>query len=317
VDRLDATSATIPDSDTRAAETLLQERSTSLTSLDHPLGAGDSLKITVPNTDEFTDCVVRVSGEGTITIPLVGSVRAAGLSEDEITREITDGLKKYIRNPQVQVYVQEYRGNQVGVFGAVAKPGVYNPASSNDSLQDMIAQAGGFTATAARRIDFVPAKATASDGEIAPASLHDADRISIDLSDPMNARYLSMPAHAGDILFVPELGQVLVQGWVAKPGSYPITPGLRVLGAIAAAGGSLYAADMSAVKLVRSRQRGRKEVESVDVDAIETGEARDDFVEDADVIDVGYSDAKIVPYGLYTALSEIFHLGAYVNPALP
>ena len=130
----------------------------------------------------------------------------------------------------------------------------------------------------------------------------------------MSARYLSMPAHAGDVIFVPELGQVLVQGWVAKPGSYPITPGLRVLGAIAAAGGSLYAADLSAVKLVRAEQNGPKQVKSIDINAIE---ARDDFVADADVIDVSYSNAKIVPYGIYTAFSEIFHLGAYVNPAFP
>jgi polysaccharide export outer membrane protein len=301
--------------DDRVAENLLQARSAGLKSLDHPLGAGDTLKVSVPGTDEFTDCRVRVSGEGTVNIPLVGSVQAAGLGEDAITSEITERLKNYIRNPQVRVYVQEYRGNQVGVFGAVTTPGVYKPASGDDSLQDIIAQAGGFSATAAHRVEFAPARSGASSARGAvPVSLHDVGRISIDLSDPMSARYLSMPAHAGDVIFVPELGQVLVQGWVAKPGSYPITPGLRVLGAIAAAGGSLYAADLSAVKLVRAEQNGPKQVKSIDINAIE---ARDDFVADADVIDVSYSNAKIVPYGIYTAFSEIFHLGAYVNPAFP
>jgi polysaccharide export outer membrane protein len=301
----------------RAAADLLQTRATALTSLDKPLGPGDSLKISVPGTDEFTDCEVRVSGQGTVNVPLIGNIQAAGLSEEAVASEITDRLKKYIRNPQVRVYVQEYRGNQVGVFGAVTRPGVYNPASGDESLQSMIAQAGGLTATAARRIEFVAGGTESGGRGVVAVSLQEPGRISIDLNDPMSVRFLSMPAHPGDVIFVPELGQVLVQGWVGKPGSYPITRGLRVLGAIAAAGGPLYAADLDAVKLVRSQHSGGKKVEAIDINAIETGETSDEFVEDADVIDVGYSNAKIVPYAVYTAFSEIFHLGAYVNPALP
>lgn len=54
------------------------------------------------------------------------------------------------------------------------------------------------------------------------------------------------------MLLIPSAGQVLVEGWVEKPGSYKITPALTVLGAVAAAGGPLFPADTSAVKVIRT-----------------------------------------------------------------
>jgi polysaccharide biosynthesis/export protein len=309
-------------SDTDAGDALLRDRLANPGDSDRPLGPGDVLKINVPGTDEYNDFTVRISGEGTINAPLVGVMPAAGLSEDALAHQLTDRLRKYVRNAQVQIFVQEYRSNQVGVFGAVTRPGVYDITGGGDTLQDMIAQAGGLTPAAARRIDLIPGRSNPA-RPIAPQIPGQADgsdgddRISIDLSDPLSGRYLSAPAHFGDVIFVPELGQVLVEGWVEKPGSYSITPGLRILGAIGAAGGALYPADLESVELVRVKPNGRKEVKSVDLTAVETGESRDLLVDDADVIQVGYNTAKVIPYGIYQAFTDVFHVGAYVAPALP
>ncbi len=304
-----------------AGNAVLQSRLADPGDPGRPLGPGDVLKINVAGADEFNDCTVRVSGEGTINAPLAGIIQAAGLSEDALAHELSDRLRKYVRNPQVQVFVQEYRSNQVGVFGAVTRPGVYNIAGSGDSLQDMISQAGGFTPTAARRIELIPARPNTAALIPAGKAAHDGasgvDRITIDLSDPLGGRYLSAPAHIGDVIFVPELGQVLVEGWVEKPGSYSISPGLGTLGAIAAAGGALYPADLHSVGLVRVKPDGRTELKTVDVAAIEAGETRDVQVRDSDVVQVGYTTAKAIPYGVYQVFTDVFHVGAYVAPALP
>ncbi len=68
---------------------------------------------------------------------------------------------------------------------------------------------------------------------------------------------------------------------------------------------------------MRVKPNGRKEVKSVDLTAVETGESRDLLVDDADVIQVGYTTAKVIPYGIYQAFTDVFHVGAYVAPALP
>jgi polysaccharide biosynthesis/export protein len=123
--------------DTDAGATVLQGRLANPGDSDRPLGPGDVLKISVPGTDEFNDCTVRISGQGTINVPLVGVMPAAGLNEDALAHQLSERLGKYVRDARVQVFVQEYRSNQVGVFGAVTRPGVYNIAGG-DTLQDMI-----------------------------------------------------------------------------------------------------------------------------------------------------------------------------------
>src|SRR5687768_9561448 len=66
---------------------------------DYPIGPGDVLEISVPGMEELKDRVVRISGEGTITLPFTGTVRAGGLSEHELREEIRRRLANYMYNP--------------------------------------------------------------------------------------------------------------------------------------------------------------------------------------------------------------------------
>src|SRR5437016_10809598 len=94
-----------------------------------------------------------------------------------------------------------------------------------------------------------------------PLILKNVDPIVINLDSVNrsgNQRYLNMPALPGDIIMVPGGGEVLVQGWVEKPGAYKITSGLTVLGAVAAAGGPLFPADTGSVELIRTNHQGQK-----------------------------------------------------------
>ena len=92
--------------------------------LDYPLGPGDVLRIQVfQNPDLTTE--TRVSENGNITYPLIGTVDVGGLDIAAAEKKIAAALKKggFIRQPQVNIVVLQMRGNQVSVFGEVNRSG--------------------------------------------------------------------------------------------------------------------------------------------------------------------------------------------------
>ena len=297
---------------------------------DYPIGPGDVLEIAVPAMEEINGRQVRVSGEGTITLPLIGVMQAAGLTETEIREKIRHQLETYMHTPQFNLFVREYRSRQVAVIGAVAKPGLHNLASQTDTILDMVAAAGGMIVDAAPRMLLIPAEPTDNGAAKALAAVLPVELASAPPSSGMlkqteplvldlqnlarggNQIYLSLPARPGDVIIVPVSGQVLVQGWVGKPGPYKITSGLTVLGAVAAAGGPLYPADTSSVQIIRSGKRGDSITYTVDLEQIKRGKMPDHPVQEADVIEVSSSTAKLVPYSVYRFFSSLVHIGATV-----
>jgi polysaccharide export outer membrane protein len=291
---------------------------------DFPLGPGDLISINCPDDDEFNN-QYRISGTGTITLPLVGEVRLEGLTQQQAAASLQQQLKHYLRKPQITLLVTEYHSRQVGVFGAVAKPGVYSLSGPGNTVQDMISLAGGFTVDASPRVQFRPAelalekKGKSEDGSSQTAvmptlTMDDAQNaIVVDVEEKSERNFLGMPARPGDIINVAANGQVLVDGWVSKPGAYPISHDLKVLGAIAAAGGALYPAKKDHIKIIRKDNTGA-EVLYVDIDRVQSGDATDLAVEDGDVIEVPVSAAKVVPYGVYQTALQLFRAGAYVAP---
>ncbi|MFN3786680.1 MAG: polysaccharide biosynthesis/export family protein [Thiothrix sp.] len=93
---------------------------------------------------------VRVDDSGSITLSLIGTVKAAGLTASQLEKQIASRLAKdYMHNPQVSVLVKESMGGRVTVSGAVRKPGLY-PVTSNMTVTQAIAQAEGLDRLAAR-----------------------------------------------------------------------------------------------------------------------------------------------------------------------
>jgi polysaccharide biosynthesis/export protein len=291
---------------------------------DFPLGPGDLVNLSCPDDDEFNG-QYRISGQGTINLPLVGEVKAAGKTQDELRAELAARLKHYLRNPQINLMIGEYRSRQVGVFGAVAKPGVYNLAGPNDTLQDMISLAGGYSTDASPRLQFKPGQtipegtptagsAGAADEPIIPPSSTDLKgAIVVDIDKTEGHSFLALPARPGDVINVTAGGQVLVDGWVGKPGSYPITRDLRVLGAVAAAGGALFPAKTESVQIVRKDEQGQQII-LVDLEKVRRGDQADIAVQDGDVVEVPVSGAKVIPYGFYQAAMTMIRVGGYVSP---
>jgi protein involved in polysaccharide export with SLBB domain len=124
-----------------------------------------------------------------------------------------------------------------------------------------------------------------------------------------NEKFLAMPARPGDVIMVPGAGEVLVQGWVGKPGAYKITSGLTILGAVAAAGGTVFPADNGSVELIRTNHQGQKTSFSANLDAIKTGEQPDLTLREGDVIDVSSTGPKLVAYGFYKFFTSIMSVG--------
>jgi putative polysaccharide export protein (PEP-CTERM system associated) len=110
------------------------------------LGPDDALKITVYREEEL-EREVRVSSDGYISFPLLGKVQAEGLTISELEDKLTEGLKKYLKKPQVTVYIEEY--STITVSGQVEAPGAY-PLKGELTVIEAISLAGGFTKIAAR-----------------------------------------------------------------------------------------------------------------------------------------------------------------------
>src|SRR5512145_405991 len=91
---------------------------------EYPLGAGDDIRVQVFQNPELT-VEARVSENGTISYPLIGSVQIGGLSVGEAGRRIADALKSggFVQQPQVNIVLNLVRGNQVNVLRQVNRRG--------------------------------------------------------------------------------------------------------------------------------------------------------------------------------------------------
>jgi len=117
------------------------------TTASYRLGPGDELALKVVGAEDLTGDY-PVSDSGTISVPLVGEVKAAGLNRSELEKELADKLAQgYIRNPRVNVSIKKYR--PFYIYGEVAKPGEY-PYASGMRVLNAIATAGGYTYRAAK-----------------------------------------------------------------------------------------------------------------------------------------------------------------------
>ena len=334
-------SATVED-DSSGLESLWRERTlvtSASSSGGFALGPGDVLRISVPMIAQLTDRTVRVSEDDTIALPLLGEIKVAGMTEQDLRQELASRLGRYMYNPQVEVYLKTPENRVVSVLGSIKAPGRYLIASRSDTVMTLLSRAGGTTDTAGAQILLFPApkpsatslhQATGMDAPAGPAAYQlarndatvatdeavDSRSPSVEpavLTEPKQGsplvistagpeRYLEMPVRPGDVLFVPAAGSVSVQGWVDKPGLFAITPGMTALGSIAAAGGAIFTSSATLVRADRSN--GHREI-ALNLPKIKSGEEPDVPVQGGDVIIVERSVAGAVPYTLYFLINKI------------
>ena len=109
---------------------------------DYKIGPQDTLEVDVFQLSDLNRTVL-VDSSGSILLPLIGQVPAAGKTSEELSQDIAGRLgQSYVKNPQVTVVVKDAQGQKITVDGAVGQPGVY-PLSGPTTLMQAVALAKG------------------------------------------------------------------------------------------------------------------------------------------------------------------------------
>lgn len=256
---------------------------------DYVIGEGDLLEITIFEAEEL-NTEARVSARGFVTLPLIGSVELKGLTTREAEQKIEDLYRaNYVRDPHANLFVKEQYGGKITVLGAVENPGTYDYFVRR-RLLDVLALAGGLTDEAGI---MVHVRRPGDNPEHPESYLVDMDQLIEHGHSELN-----LEIHRGDVVFVPNAGQVYVDGAVKKPGSYPIKESMSVREVIVQAGGFGTIASKDHVKLIRDTGNGERKV--VELSLNEIGDDNDDKLEvqDGDIVFVETNQAEKLIYSL-------------------
>src|SRR3954447_16321485 len=201
------------------------------------VGPQDRLAITVFDEPTLTK-IVSVDSDGSFDFPLVGRVRAGGLSVRQITADLRKRLgppNGFLVNPQVNIEVETYRSQVVYVNGQVRVPGAI-PLKGAMTIMDVLAQAGSPTPEAGGFIEIYRRPAgQAAEGPLDPAKAKVAERVTME--DLRNGRAQPILLHDGDTVNVPKAQTFIVNGFVRAPNTYVLDGEVTVQKAIAMAGG--------------------------------------------------------------------------------
>jgi polysaccharide export outer membrane protein len=256
------------------------------------IGPGDVLEVRVLNRPQLSRDSVRVDNRGMIRMPMIDDeIRAGCRTESELAAEIATRYLKYLRHPQIDVFVKEYSSNPVAVLGAVDKPGQFQ-LHRRVRLLELISLAGGPTERAGERVLVAHASKIASCDEAPPASENGFE--SYNLNNTVKGEEQSNPyARPGDIVTILEAQQAFVVGNVFKPGSIPLKERITVSQAVAMAGGTLPDTQKDRIRILRQLPGARANTEMVvDLNAISKRKAEDIELQPNDIIDVPMSASR-------------------------
>ncbi len=225
---------------------------------DYIVGEGDILRITVYDHDDLTT-TARVSGEGSILFPLIGQVEVEGLTLTQITQKIASLLADgYVVNPQVNIFIQEFRSKKAFIMGEVNKPGLY-VLPWQTTLLSVLSEAGGLTKDAGDKA-IIKRKANSSDN---PESVITVDlRKLVEKGDTS----LDIPITDGDSIYIAKARVFYLNGEIKKPDAYKYTEGTTVIKAITMAGGFTDKASKGRVKIIRKVGGKEEVIEKVKMD---------------------------------------------------
>ncbi|HET7872358.1 MAG TPA: polysaccharide biosynthesis/export family protein, partial [Terriglobales bacterium] len=190
---------------------------------------------------------VRVTEDGSISLPFIGQVRAAGLTPGGLAAEVRKRLSQggFFNSPQVDVTVKEYATRGISVMGEVKMPGVY-PLFGARTLFDLISAAQGTTPTAGNKVSIIH-RDRPQQPEIVKLTY-----------DSQGAAQSNVAVLPGDTIIVQRAPLMYVVGNVKKPtGIAMVDPGLTVLKAIALAEGLTPNAALNKARLVRKTSDGQ------------------------------------------------------------
>jgi len=202
------------------------------------IGIDDELEVSVYGDADLVK-TQTVRPDGKIGFPLIGEVRANGLTPAELREQMTQALAEFVKDPQVAVIVTQYNSRRVVILGQVETPGLIRLTSDIDLLEG-ISRAGGVTDAADLRGALLVRA-----GEILPVSLEKLLRQG-DLEQNVLLR-------ANDVVLIPNINakKAFVLGEVKEPLVLPLKYDVNLAAAISLAGGFTRSAEKRNVLIVR------------------------------------------------------------------
>jgi polysaccharide export outer membrane protein len=210
------------------------------------MGTGDVLHITVYGQPDLTTDA-RVSEGGTITFPLIGDVRMAGITPAQGEIEISERLSKggFIIKPFVTLNVVQYRSQHISVLGRVNRPGQYT-LEKISRVTDALALAGGVIIDGADTITLVRTR----DGK---TTYHDIDMVALFKPGGEASNELIQD---GDIINVARQPMFYIYGEVQRPGAFRLEQNMSVVQALSMGGGVTPRGTQRGIRILRRDDRG-------------------------------------------------------------
>ncbi len=221
---------------------------------DYIIGANDVLTITVFDHEELKT-TVRVSNNGNIVFPLIQEVHVGGLklsaASEKMQSLLADG---YIINPQVHIFVDEFKSKKVIVLGQVTKPGVVELRGPT-TLLELLSKVGGL-------------KEGAGEKAVIKRTIKGATKtITVDLRALLDGGDASenIQIQGGDTVAIAKGGTCYITGEVNQPNAYPCDRNSTVLKIVTLAGGFNGLASESSVKIIRMVNGEKKIFKNVEL----------------------------------------------------
>lgn len=212
------------------------------------LGAGDMVKASVYGNPDLA-IETRMSENGSMTFPLLGTVNVGGLTTQQAEKKIGEMLEKggYLRKAQVNLLITAFASQQVSILGQVNRPGRY-PADGPRKVLDLLAIAGGIGPEGGDSVSLVRTRDNRTTRE------------TIDIVEMVRKGELDHDYEVigGDIIFVERAPRAYIIGEVQRPGSFRIERSMTVQQALAAGGGLTPRGSLKGIRITRRDAQGRQ-----------------------------------------------------------
>jgi polysaccharide export outer membrane protein len=239
---------------------------------DYVIGAQDVLAITVFDQADLGG-KYAVELDGSFSFPLVGRVKAGGMTirefEAELKRRLSDG---FFKNPQLTVAIEQYRSQRVFVVGEVRAPGAYS-LTGDMTLIEALAKAGSTTQSASDEVVVVRG-GRGAEQPVTPDAPGDRETVRVNLKNLQSGigTAQNVDLRDGDTIYVARAEQVYIFGQVKNPGSYEVKSDTTVLQALSLAGGVAPTGAMNRVRVIRLVNGEKREIKVKLTDVVRPGD---------------------------------------------
>ncbi len=260
---------------------------------EYHLGPGDEIRVKIwqlLDMDRETSETTKINEQGQIYLPVLNHIQAAGLTTSQLRKEISKRLgQEYLRDPQVEVKVTNYRSKEVVVLGSVGSVGSVYLEKDNATLLDVIGMAGGVRNNAAPNIEILrgagkadPATWDSTNGKY----YFHRDIVPVAKLFAEDGSQVNPLVYPGDVIKISSAteGFIYLSGEVNQPGAKPFNRPLTILQAISSGGGISKIGREQECKVIRRLSNGSEQTIVVDIAKVRSGEHRNILMAQNDLV---------------------------------